>query len=57
MALFFMLGCDWYGFDKKHTGTRYTELVFLYPVGSAGHVLHSGASAERNMIALFLKLG
>jgi hypothetical protein len=27
-ALVFMLGWDWYGFDKKHTRTHYTKLVF-----------------------------
>jgi hypothetical protein len=40
-ALFFMLGWDQYGLDKKCTGTRYAKLVFLQPVGYAGHVVHS----------------
>jgi hypothetical protein len=40
-ALFFLLGWDWYGFHKKRTEACYTKLVFLHPVGSAGHVLHS----------------
>jgi hypothetical protein len=44
IALFFMLGWDWYGFDKKRTGTRYAELLFLHLVGSVGHIMHSGAS-------------
>jgi hypothetical protein len=48
---------DQYGFDKKHIGTRYTELVFLHPVGSVGHVVHSSASEARNGDALFLMLG
>jgi hypothetical protein len=38
--LFFMLRWDQYGFDKKCTETRYAELRFLHPVGSAGHVVH-----------------
>jgi hypothetical protein len=33
-ALFFMLGWNWYEFEKKHDVTRYTELQFLNPVGS-----------------------
>jgi hypothetical protein len=43
-ALCFMLGWDRYGFDRMHTRTRYTELLFSHPVGSAVHVVHFGAS-------------
>jgi hypothetical protein len=48
-----VLQWDRYGFDKKHFGTRCAELVFLHPVGSACHVVHSGASGARNNNALF----
>jgi hypothetical protein len=41
-ALFFMLGCNWYGFLKKCVETHYTDLVFLHPVRFAGHVVHFG---------------
>jgi hypothetical protein len=47
---------DRYEFDKKRDRTRNAELVFLHPVGTTGHVVHSGASGERNMIALFFIL-
>jgi hypothetical protein len=43
-AVFFMVGWDRYGFDKKHLGTRYVELVFLHLVGYAGLVVPSHAS-------------
>jgi hypothetical protein len=51
-----MLGWDQYGFDKKRAGTRYAELVFLHPVGSVGHVVHSGAFGALNVDALFFML-
>jgi hypothetical protein len=43
-TLFFFLWWDWYGFNKKRAETRFAELQFLHPVGSMGHVVHSGAS-------------
>jgi hypothetical protein len=49
----FMLRWDMYGYDKKRARTHYAELVFLHPMGSAGHVMHSGASGARNIDALF----
>jgi hypothetical protein len=55
-TLFFMLGWDWYRFDKKCAMTHYAELVFLNPVGYVGHVVHSGASRECNNDALFFML-
>jgi hypothetical protein len=52
-----MLGWDQYRFDKKCIRTCYAELVFLHPVGSVGHVEHSGASGVQNGNALFFMLG
>jgi hypothetical protein len=48
---------DRFGFNKKHTGSRYTEVVFLHPVGSVGHDVHFDASGSRNITALFFLLG
>jgi hypothetical protein len=56
-ALLFMLGWAECGFHKKRTGARYAELMFLHPVGSAGHVVHSGRSVARNVDAIFFMLG
>jgi hypothetical protein len=56
-ALFFMLGWDWYGFDKRRGNTRYAEPMFLDPVGYAGHVVHSDAYEARNVDALLFMLG
>jgi hypothetical protein len=56
-TLFFMLGWDLYGFNKKCAGTIYAELVFLHLVGSVGHVVHSSVSRALNVEALFFMLG
>jgi hypothetical protein len=56
-ALFFMLGCDWYGFCKKCAGARYAKLGFLHPVGSAGHVVHSLSPGHKTLTCYFSCLG
>jgi hypothetical protein len=55
-ALIFMLRWHRYKFDKKHARTHYSELGFLHPVGSGGHVVHSGVSRAQNVDALFFVL-
>jgi hypothetical protein len=42
---------------QKNAGTRYAELVFLHPVGSAGHVIRCGASRAWILDTLFSMLG
>jgi hypothetical protein len=54
---FFMLGWDRYGFHKNCNGTRDVELLFLHPVGSARHIVHSAASRARTIDALFFLVG
>jgi hypothetical protein len=41
---FCMIGWGRCNFYKKHVGTHYDELVFLHPVGSMCHVMHSRVS-------------
>jgi hypothetical protein len=45
------------GFHKKRVGTRYVELVFLHPAGSAGHVMHNGVTGAQNIDTPFFILG
>jgi hypothetical protein len=45
-ALFVILGWDRYRFHKKCSRTCYVVLVFLHPVGSMDHVVHSDASGS-----------
>jgi hypothetical protein len=51
------LGYDWFGFHKKHTGTRYAKLLFLHAVGFAGHVVHFGGPGRQTSMHYFLCLG
>jgi hypothetical protein len=53
IPLFFMLRWDRFRFDKKGVGTRYAKLVFLYLVGSMGHLVNSGAFGAQNVNAVF----
>jgi hypothetical protein len=56
-TLLFKRGWDWYGFNKMRTRICYTELVFLNPIGYTVDVVHSDASGEGNIKALFFMLG
>jgi hypothetical protein len=44
------------GLQETPARTRYTELVFLHPVGSVGHIVHSCVSRALNIDALFFML-
>jgi hypothetical protein len=51
-----MLGWDQYGFDNKCIRANCAKLLFLHPVGSAGHVVRFGASGERIIDTIFFKV-
>jgi hypothetical protein len=51
-----MLRWDWYGYDEKCVGTCYAKFVFLHPMGSTGHIVHSGVPGVRNIGAPFFML-
>jgi hypothetical protein len=51
-----MLGWTRCYFHKNRVGTCYVQLMFLHPVRSAGHVLHSAASGPRNVDVVFFML-
>jgi hypothetical protein len=52
-----MLMWDRYRFQKRRIGTHYAELVFMHPVGYAGHLVHCGAFGACNIDVLFFLLG
>jgi hypothetical protein len=44
------------GFQKQRAGTRYVELVFLHPMGSVGHVVHSSAAGPPKINKLLVRI-
>jgi hypothetical protein len=55
VALFFMLRWAQFGSHKNRVGTCYAEGVFLHPVLSACHIVHS--DAKRQHIIFHAQLG
>jgi hypothetical protein len=51
-----MLRWAWCGFHEKCTEKHYAEVVFLHPVESVGHVVHSDAFGARNVNAQIFML-
>jgi hypothetical protein len=51
-----MLRCVRCGIHKKYDVIRYAELMFLHPIGSIDHVVHSGASRPQNVDVLVFML-
>jgi hypothetical protein len=41
---------------KSASGHVMPNLCFLHPNGSAGHIVHSGASGARNIDTLFFRV-
>jgi hypothetical protein len=56
-ALFSVLRWAPCGSHKKHTRTHYAELVFLYSLPSAGHVVHSAAFRHEMSLHCFSSSG
>jgi hypothetical protein len=52
-----MLGWARCGFHRKLAGICYAELVFLHPLGSAGHIVYSDVSKAPIVDELFFMLG
>jgi hypothetical protein len=56
-ALIFMLEWARCGFHNKRTGIRDAEVVFLHPVGSEGHIVHSVHPGHETLTDYFSSSG